>query len=368
MKKIIFASLILIGSFTARSQKSVSSDPALGRITMTTISGQPLDADKLPLDQPFKLTLPISNYTNARMLPAGSVKVKLGFGSKLAIDPGFSLIAAEMHEYFNWTVSNEGGQLQLTGDLVNPLPAGLTEVGVTLKVKGTVLGKSTVTANFLVSNHRTGITLSDSDPTNNSTFLAYTVTGKTAVSVTKITTAARAACKINVAFTTDKEANLSRYDVEVSKDGFNYTKVAEVPATGMGAYSTSFDLTDAIKATDLFVRVRSVDVDGNYLFSGAKAVSGSCDKDVSPWVLNIYPNPATDVKVVSITAKQGNFNGKYKVTLLDMSGRLAQVTELELSNTKTISYNLGTLGAGKYLVQVVNSDGSQGAVLQFEKL
>jgi len=367
MKHILFSGLMLL-CLNGMSQKSVISDPALGRISMTSLSGQPLDVDNLPLDKAFRVKLPISNFNTARILPAGSCKIKLGFGSKLAIDPGFSLVTAELNEYFAWTAAMVGGQLQLTGELVNPLPSGLVETGLILKVKGTMLGTSTVTANFLVSNHRTGITLSDSDPTNNSTYLKYTITGKSAASIVKITNTERSSCKVNVGFTIDKETNLSRYDVEVSKDGFNYSKVGEVAATGMGGYNTAFDLTDAIKATDLFVRIRAVDKDGNYQFSAAKVVSGSCDKDVNPWVLSVYPNPATDVKAVQITAKQGMFKGKYKVTLLDMSGRLAQIREVQLDNVKQFQYDLGTIGAGKYLVQVINSDGSQSAVLQFEKL
>lgn len=367
MKRLLFTALMLV-SLNAISQKSVISDPALGKISISGMNGQPLDVDNLPIDQAIRIKLPISNFTNGRMLPAGSCKIKLGFGSKLALDPAFSLVAAELHEYFSWTASMVGGQLQLTGDLVNPLPAGLTEVGLMLKAKGTVLGTSTITANFLLSNHNTGITLSDADPTNNSSYLKYTVTGKKAVAVVKINDMAREACKINLAFGIDRETNISRYDVEVSKDGFGYVKVGEVAANGAAVYTTAFDLTDAIRATDIFVRIRAVDMDGAYIFSAAKAVSGNCAKEVAPWVLTVYPNPATDVKAVTIAAKQGTFNGKYKVTVLDMGGRLAQVKELQLNNQSQVNYDLGTLGAGKYLIQVSNADGSQSAVLPFEKL
>ncbi len=366
--KSIFLSGLLLLCLNGMSQNSAISDPALGRITLSGQPGQVLNADKLPLDQVFSLRLPITNVNNGKMLPAGSCKIKLGFGSKLAIDPGFSVVAADMNEYFSWSASMEGGQLQLTGDLINPLPTGLTTTGVTLRVKGTAMGTSTITANFLVSNHRTGITLSDSDPTNNSTYLQYTITGKQTPGIIKISNAQRSSCRVNVSFTNDKEVNLSRYDIEASRDGFNYTKVGEVAATGANSYTTGFDLTDAIKATDIFVRIRAVSVDGDYQFSSSRVVSGSCDKDVNPWVLNVYPNPATDVKAVTISAKEGIFKGKYKVTILDMDGRLAQVKEVQLDNVQQFSYNLGTLGAGKYLIQVMNSDGTQSSVLQFEKL
>lgn len=367
MKRILFAALLL-ASLKGFSQKSAISDPSLGRITITGTSGQMLDADNLPLDQVIRIKLPISNLNSGNILPAGSCKIKLGFGSKLALDPGFNVIAADLHEYFLWTAAMVGGQLQLTGELVNPLPTGLVETGLMLKVKGTAVGTSTITANFLISNHNTGITLSDSDPTNNTSYLKYSITGKTSPALIKISSAERASCKINVGFTASKETDLNHYDVEVSKDGFTYTKVGEVAAAGLGAYTTGFDLTDAIKATDIFVRVKAISNDGSYVFSAAKVVSGSCDKDVSPWVLTVYPNPATDVKTVTIAAKEGSFNGKYKVTILDMSGRLAQIREVQLVNAQQFSYNLGTLGAGKYLVQVANSDGTQTAVLQFEKL
>ncbi len=366
MKKVFISALVLL-SLSGMAQKSALSDPALGRITVSSLNGEALNPDQLPLDKMIRIKLPVTNAVGGKFLPAGSCKIKLGFGSKLELDPYFSLLSAEMHEYFTWTAVRVGEQLQVVGELVNPLPAGMVDVGLVLKVKGTMLGTSTITANFLVSNHRSDITLSDNDPTNNSTYLAYTITGKTGPSI-KITEAARFSCRINLAFSAEKEINLSRYDVEVSKDGFNYVKVSEVAATAAGNYLTGFQLTDDIKATNLFVRIKSVDKDGNYLFSSAKAISGNCDKAPSAWVLSVYPNPATDIKVVTISATQGMFNGKYKITMLDMSGRLVQVKEQQLDNVQKFNYNLGTLGAGKYLIQVQNGDGSEAGVMQLEKL
>ena len=366
MKHFIISGLLLL-SLGAAAQKSAISDPSLGRISVVNISGQSLDVDNIPVDQVFRIKLPISNVNTGKPLPAGSCKIKLGFGSKLILDPSFMVNDVELNQYFSWSASMEGGQLQLTGELVNALPQGLVETGLYLKVKGNVAGTSTITANFLVSNHASGITLSDSDPTNNSTYLKYTIINKKTVVLMNITDVKRSACKVNVSFTTSTDPGIVRYDVETSRDGFNYVKVGEV-AAGLSGYNTGFDISDAIKATDIFVRIRSVDRDGNYQYSRARMVSGSCDNDANPWVLSVYPNPATDVKAVEISAKQGVFKGKYKIMMLDISGRMAQMREMQLDNVQHFSYNIGNLSAGKYLIQVLNADGSQSAVLQFEKL
>ncbi|MBL7728035.1 MAG: T9SS type A sorting domain-containing protein, partial [Dinghuibacter sp.] len=82
---------------------------------------------------------------------------------------------AGLNSYFAWTSADNSGQLQITGDLVNELPASVTYVNVAFRVKASVLGKSTITANFLITNHSSGAILSDENGSNNVASLAYQV-------------------------------------------------------------------------------------------------------------------------------------------------------------------------------------------------
>ena len=370
--KNLLVSLLLLVSISSIGQinpkRSAIADPTLGQIVITDLSGAPLDPDGLAPNQVIKLRLPVSNLNTQNKLPAGSAKIKIGFGSKLQLDPSFDLNTPGLSSFFHWTSAMVGGQTVITGDLINELPVDVQNVLVSFKVKTAVIGKSTITANFLVTNHSTGTILSDENPSNNTTYLQYIVAERTVTPpVVTISDVARGACTINVVFGSDKENNLSRYDVEVSKDGINFVKVSEVAAANHLSYRASFPVTPQIEAQTIMVRVKSVDMDGNYRYSTAVSVSGTCEK-IQPWGLNVYPNPATDVKSVVITAGDGEFNGKYKITMFDVTGQQIKTTEMQLDHTGKFTYNFGVIAAGKYLINLVNVDGSQSGTLKLEKL
>ena len=370
--KNLLVSLLLLVSISSIGQvtykTSAIADPTLGQIVITDLSGSNLDPEALQPSQLIKLRIPVSNLNTNTKIPAGSAKIKIGFGSKLQLDPTFDMNSSGLGSYFHWTSSSIGGQTEILGDLIGELPVDMQSILVTFKVKTAALGKSTITANFLVTNHNTESILSDENPSNNTSYLQYIIAERpTAPPVVSISDVARGACTINVVFGSDREINLSRYDVEVSKDGINYVKVSEVSAANQLSYRASFPLTPQIEAQTLLVRVKSVDMDGNYRYSTAVSVTGTCEK-VLPWGLNVYPNPATDVKSVVITAGSGEFNGKYKVTMFDVTGQLIKTAEMQLDHTTKFTYNFGVIASGKYLINLVNVDGSQSGTLKLEKL
>jgi hypothetical protein len=272
--KCVFFTGLLFASFSSMAQKpSVTADPELGKIVLTDVTGFPVDANYIQPDQVINLQIPVLSDAHGKDIPAGSCKIKIGFGSKLALDPLFNINNTGLSNYFNWTSSTVGGQTQVTGELVTALPASITSVNVSFKVKASLEGKSTITANFLITNHNTNTILSDEDGSNNAASLAYAVTGK----------------------------------------------VARVSAAG------------ALK-------------------------------------LNLYPNPAKDVKAVMLEVVQGELKGKYSINLLDLSGKTIQTKQADLNGVPSFSYDFGNIAAGKYLVKVTSSDGTQTVVLKFEKL
>jgi hypothetical protein len=366
IKNVLLTGLMMISlnGFSQLKQKSSSlTDPTLGRIVVTDLSDNVMDAGNLPVNKLIKLKLPIAN-AGQKDLPAGSCKVKIGLGSKLLIDPNFSINSAHLNSYFKWTSALVGGQWQITGELIAPLPADFVSIPVFFKVAGSREGNSTITANFLVSNHNTENTLSDSDPTNNTSFLQYTIKPSSKGQFTNLDVR-KNGCTINVSFSTANEFNVRKYEIETSKDNINYVKIGETEARNLLYYDNNFPLTADIKAPLIYVRIKSVKHDGSQQYSEARSVSGSCEQ---PWVLSLYPNPVTDVKTVTITAKSGIFDGKYRVSIMDVSGKNVQVKEVELNYVTQFKYELGVLGAGQYMIQVLNTDGTQAAVLKFEKL
>lgn len=272
--KGLFVAALLAASFSSFAQKpSVTADPELGKVVLTNELGFPVDANFIQPDQVINLKIPVISDNHGKELPAGSCKIKIGFGSKLTLDPAYNINSTALGNYFTWTSSTIGGQLQVTGELVAPLPANFTSVNVSFKVKASLEGKSTITANFLITNHNTNVILSDEDGSNNATSLAYQVTGKVA------------------------------------------------PLTPAGKLK-----------------------------------------------LGLYPNPAMDVKAVTIEVEQGELKGKYNLSLVDAAGKTVQSSELELNGVPKFTYNLGNIAAGKYLLNIKNSEGTQTVVLKLVKL
>jgi hypothetical protein len=353
--------------FSFAQRRSVSADPHLGAITLTDNAGYQIDEEYVQPNQIIKLKIPVASVTHGQALPAGSCKLKIGFGSKLVLDPLFDLSTSALNNYFKWTAAMNSGQLQITGDLVSALPANFEEVTVAFKVKGSIVGKSTITANFLVTNHNTATILSDEDGANNSSFLHYTVTNKPApASTITIADLTNTDCSVKVVFAPDKEINLVRYEVEASKDGISFEKVASVNAGGNASYSASFNLTASLQVPALTVRIKYFERTGKFLYSNSKIVNGLCVK--LPLQLALYPNPAKGFEPLTIKAVQGLFDGKYKIKMMDITGKTVVVKEITASNVTSVQFDFGNISAGKYLIQVGTFDNVQLGLLKFEKL
>ena len=351
----------------AQQGRAVLADPKLGAIKFTDLSGYQMDEAYVQPNELIRLKIPVLNSNHGQALPAGSCKIKIGFGSRLTLDPSFDLNSAAMSSYFRWTAAMNSGQLQITGELIAALPATVTDVDVAFKVMGTEIGKSTITANFLITNHNTFTVLSDEDGANNAAYLQYTVTNRPApVSVTSIVDLTKEGCSLKVSFDTDREINLVKYEVEVSKDGLSFEKVATVNAAGNLSYNTSFAIPAALQVQKVFVRIKSVERSGRVLYSTEKNISGACE--ALPIKLSVYPNPASGITKVTISATQGIFDGKYKVKMMDMAGQTMLLKKISLSNVQNFHLELGNIAAGKYLIQVSTADNVQVGLLKFEKM
>jgi hypothetical protein len=360
--KNLLCSLLLLLSLKGLGQV-VFADPALNQTDITTVSTAPVDASMLPLDGVVRLNLPILNLNTTNPLPAGSCKIKIGLGSKMVLDPAFDLANTNTSNYFSWTAVTQGGQVQLTGDLIAPLPANYSATGF-FQVLGNVLGSSTITINFLVTNHNTPEILSDENPNNNTSFLPYTVVAPIPVNFTGINVK-KEGCSIRVNFSAENEINVSHFETEASKDGTHYTTMAQTPATQSINYSSNFLLTDAVKTPLLTVRIKSVDKDGRVQYTNIKTVKGTCDGKLA---ISLYPNPLPRQQTtVTIRADEGIFNGRLSVSLTDIAGKLLGNKNINLSNARQFNYEMGYLAAGQYLIKIQSNDGAEPVVLRFQK-
>lgn len=365
MKNIIFI-LLLLNIFKGYGQ--VIADPAVSDMKVVNTQQTQLNPALLPKDIVIKIKIPIYNRNITNSLPSGTCKIKVGLGSKLSLDPAFNLTTANTSNYFQWTADATGGQVLITGDLVAVLPADFTDT-LTLDIVGTVLGNSTVTTNFLITNHNTTINLSDENGTNNNTFLPYTVVVGGPLPVTfKDFVVTKKQCDVLATIYTENEINVRGYELQVSTDGISYETKAWLAANGSPKYV--FTIADGIlqQSARLFFRVKSIDLDGQYQYSETRMIAGGCGTAGETKII-LFPNPAVaQQKEVFIELQAGVFNGKYRLNMYDDAGRFIQGGTFVLNNTNRINYTVGHLPAGQYFLHLSGENGTVYPVMKFQKL
>ena len=365
--KCLLVSALLAASLSGVAQlRAVTLDPKLGGIKITDLAGNVLNENFIQPGQLLKIVVPVANTIHDNAVPKGSCKIKIGLGSKLLLDPQLDLTTVNSSNYFTWTAVTVGGQSLLTGELTTALPANFNEVEVAFKVLGNQVGHSTITANFLVTNHNTATILSDNDGSNNATFLKYAITNATAPTpTTTVDALSKSDCSIKIDFSTDREINISHYQLEASKNAVDYVKVYQTNAAALATYTATIALPKDLQTPVLYVRAKTTYNNGNVMYSDAKTVSGLCE---GKWAVDMYPNPTRGNEDVVIRAVSGMFNGRYTINLVDLTGRTIQTHQVQLNNVLNFKYRIGNLAASKYMLRIVNADASETALLQFEKL
>lgn len=164
----------LIAGKQMQAQTVVSADPGVISFDVTTIGDIPVDANALAQNSIYKVKLVVINGSQLNAIPDGTAYLRIGLGSRLVLDPAFVLATAPYNNYFTWTSALNSGQVEITGVLHTPLPADFLGE-LSFNVKANILGTSTLSGNFLVSNNNPLFTLSDINPGNNFTSLSYTV-------------------------------------------------------------------------------------------------------------------------------------------------------------------------------------------------
>lgn len=374
---VMAAKKILVGLFSlfliqsAKAQPTVIyGDFALGSFDITTLSDNPVNANALLQNTVYKLKLSVVNLDQVNIVPDGSAYIQIGLGSKMAIDAGFNLATAPYNNYFTWTSSNSGGQTQIYGTIHTPLPPDFQAVlSFNIRSKPSAQGPSFFSGNFSVSNNNPAYVYSDLNSSNNLANLSYSLSTLSPVPVT-ITQfgAVNRNCQVNVNWAVEQELNFSHYEVEMSKDGINYSTVATVAAQNRPTYSTNVAITDALRTNILYVRLKCVDLDGTFKYTKIVTVSGNCNSNATG--IYSYPNPVRrDGEMITIVSSNGTFNGNYNLILSDIGGRIYSSKTINLINVVSFKYEVGALPAkGQYMLRIQRTDGSESNLVRFEKL
>lgn len=160
--------------------------------------------------------------------------------------------------------------------------------------------------------------------------------------------------KSRLSWSTGTELNFSKFIIEKSKNGSDFTAIGTIMAKGDNSiYGFEDELQDAIT----YYRLKMVDIDGKTSFSKVVSVTTGFVKNQ----LLMSPNPA--INIVTVIHPKTSRASSVAVTTLDGRDILRQSVEAGADKT---NIDLSMLPAGIYLLNYVSPDDKK--TLKFVKL
>ncbi len=172
-------------------------------------------------------------------------------------------------------------------------------------------------------------------------------------------------CKPVLKWVTTNEINCAYYNIERSIDGEHFETVGIVYAKGFGSVGEqSYTFEDIAVKSEIYYRLKMVDSDNSYTYTGKQSVNIDCTKDSD--VLMVYPNPVSNVVNVQLhtgVAGMGN------IIIRNTTHQDVKVFEHELTaGINLIPIDVSELPSGTYFIMVANSKQSAMSTQKFVKL
>lgn len=157
-------------------------------------------------------------------------------------------------------------------------------------------------------------------------------------------------CKAIVSWESEIEYDLKSLEVEGSTNGIEFNRIASLAPTGNNSY---YQIETDIKNENLFLRLKSIDLDGKFEYSKIIFLKSSCPKNG----YTVRPNPAGSFIEVPQLIKND------KIEILDILGVQHASFNFEQSNI----FNIQKLPAGTYFLRIIHS-GAVKTILKFIKV
>lgn len=154
-------------------------------------------------------------------------------------------------------------------------------------------------------------------------------------------------------WSTAQEMNSDHFDLEFSTNGSSFVKIGEVSAKVFSSVRSDYSFTNINTNNPVnYYRLKMVDGDKAFTYSPVIALKrGVANSPIS----NVWPNPFTDKIQVTLQSEAAIYTS---FTLYDMSGKPVATKNIKLVKGVNLvpMENLGALGAGVYILKVLNSE------------
>jgi hypothetical protein len=155
---------------------------------------------------------------------------------------------------------------------------------------------------------------------------------------------------------TASETNNDYFEVERSRNGFEFESIGRVAGFGYGRSFEKryYSLIDNEKCDDIrYYRLKQVDIDGQFTYSDKVAIDCRRKSDIE-----LFPNPANTIVNCRFT---GIENSIVTINLTDITGRLIRSQTVDAkAGFNQVSIKVDDLAAGAYNISIIGTSEIKG--------
>lgn len=156
---------------------------------------------------------------------------------------------------------------------------------------------------------------------------------------------------------TASEQNTDFFQVEYSYDSKQWSVVSDrIAAAGNSADSRMYNYTHSNFEPFVYYRIKQVDLDGKFDYSGIKLAKRSAGPS---FVVKVYPIPMENDNIVNVSVK-GIDKSPMNISMKDMTGKVIRNINFKPSSEIVgESFDMSPLTPGIYFIEVQNGQGRE---------
>lgn len=272
-------------------------------------------------------------------------------GSSLNADTDFTISATASGVWsFAWAYhTNDDPQYDNVGVLINGVYTQLSNDGGAIDQSGTYNGASVPAGTVIGFRVR-----ATDDVGGNATFTISSFSGPaTTLPVSSLEfSAQKIGNKVSLQWSTEKEENTEKFEVQQSTNGNQFNTIKTVAAQGSSLVPASYSTVDAAPADGYnYYRLRVVDWDGATTFSKIVLVKIGNQNN-----LKIHPTEAGSSLSITLSSLRAH---EESLAIYTASGALVkQITVYLIPGENTITVPLAAFSKGHYFIKTLSHGGT----------
>ena len=220
-----------------------------------------------------------------------------------------------------YTFTWNAGESQLIGINNVPIPVGFSgaEANILVPIAGVKVGGIPLSFDLFIQNSGSG-----DNADNNHFTIPVNVTGATGgvlpVKLESIDGLGEK-CNAQVKWSTSNETNLSKFEIEVSKNGVDFDRAGTIKPSSSNAGNYQFNTTQSSGKN--YYRLKIIDKDGSFTYSKVIPISTSC----SDKVVKVFPNPVKLDQLLNVNIS--GYDASVKGDLYSSTGQFVKTYVLK---------------------------------------